>query len=65
MSHITRLKQIRRRDIFIFDLIIGYNGHYIHFKKTMTQILLSYKHTTLIEYKFITLKNHLKTNFTQ
>jgi len=60
MSYITRLKHIRRRDNFIIILIIGYNSHYIHFKEVITEISLSYKHTTFRGYKFITLKNHLK-----
>ena len=60
MPYITRPKHIKRRGIHILVLIIGYNGHYIYFKKVITQIPLYYKHTTLKEYKYITLKNHLK-----
>jgi hypothetical protein len=60
MPHITRLKQVRKRGNLIIVLIIGYNNYYIHFKKIITEILISYKHTILRRYKFITLKSILK-----
>jgi len=46
MRNITRLKQIRKRDNLIIILIISYNGHYNHIRDN----------------KFITLKDHSKTN---
>ena len=60
MPHITRLKQVRKRGNLIIVIIIGYNDYYIHFKKVITEILISYKHTILRRYKFITLKSILK-----
>jgi hypothetical protein len=50
MLHITRLEQIKRRGNHIVVLIISYNGHYIHFKEIIIEILFSYKYTTLIEF---------------
>jgi hypothetical protein len=60
MPHTTRLKQVRKRGNLIIVIIIGYNDYYIHFKKVITEILISYKHTILRRYKFITLKSILK-----
>jgi hypothetical protein len=65
MPHIIALKRIRRRGNLIIVLIIGYNDHYINFKEAIIEILFFYKHITLKEYKFTTLKNYLNTIFAQ
>lgn len=66
MPNIIGLKRIKKReDNLIIVLIIGYNEHYINFKKAIIEILFFYKHTTLKEYKFTTLKNYLNTIFAQ
>ena len=62
MTCITILKLIRIKNIVV-NLIIDYNNHYIHFEDIIIKIPLVYKHHNFSEYKFVILKEHLKTFF--
>jgi hypothetical protein len=62
MTCITILKLIRIKNIVV-NLIIDYNNHYIHFEDIIIKIPLVYKHHNFSEYKFVILKEDLKTFF--
>jgi hypothetical protein len=67
MTYITILKLIRIKNIVVVvvvvNLIIDYNNHYIHFEDIIIKTPLVYKHHNFSEYKFVILKEHLKTFF--